>query len=184
MDPLRQKVLKPSKKNLGFFLKVTPWVCELWHFESRASPSHSVIGSEQWANRILKFILQPLNSNRQGSQPARRHLSSPRDARKIARAYRVFQKVEIYFIQRTVLYYDIMSCLHFSAKMSILTQTAHTFNAIPTILPMVFFTKTEQTILTAAWNHKGPWTAKGLLRKENSNWRKFTPTSNHLMRLW
>ena len=43
-----------------------------------------------------------------------------------------------------------------SAKMSILTQTAHTFNAIPTILPMVFFTKTEQTILTAAWNHKGP----------------------------
>ena len=61
-----------------------------------------------------------------------------------------------------------------NAKMSILSKTVCTFNTIPIKIPMGFFTGAEQTTLTLAWNHKGPQTAKRILRKENSSWRKLT----------
>ena len=62
-----------------------------------------------------------------------------------------------------------------SAKMSILPQRIYTFNAIPTKISEAFFTETEQTIPTFLWKHKGPQTAKGILRKDNSSWRKLAP---------
>lgn len=61
-----------------------------------------------------------------------------------------------------------------NAKMSILPKTVCTFNTIPIKIPMDFFTEAEQTILTFARNHKGPQTARRILRKENSSWRKLT----------
>ena len=56
-------------------------------------------------------------------------------------------------------------------KMNILPNAIYRFNAIPIMLPMVFFRELEQTVSQFVWKYKKYSNSQSNLEKEEWNWR-------------
>ena len=52
-------------------------------------------------------------------------------------------------------------------EMFMLPKTIHRLSAIPTKIPMMYFTELEQIFQKFMWNHKRPCIAAVILRKKN-----------------
>ena len=66
--------------------------------------------------------------------------------------------------------------------MSILPKAICRFNAFLISFSKAFFIKLEIIILIFVWNHKGPWTAKEILRKKKTAGSQKSPSDFKLYR--